>query len=42
MVNIVLDHQSGLSEATKGDGYWLDSLNRRLFEPPVLCRQHMF
>ena len=42
MVNIMLIYQNELSEAVKGDGYWLDSLNRRLFESPVLCRQHMF
>ena len=32
VANIMLIHQNGLLEATKGDAYWLGALNQGLFK----------
>jgi|GEM_PF-2301774 len=42
MANIMLIHQNGILEATKGDACWLGALNQGLFKSPVLCFEHMF
>jgi hypothetical protein len=42
MAIIMLIHQNGPLEATKGDGYWLGAVNQGLFKSSVLCCEHMF